>query len=68
MSATARKLRRNAARHAATTAATLSGCRCRHDLMVHGVDHVTVKHDDWCPMRHHGSQFIIFTLPDGCQQ
>ena len=27
-----------------------SGCTCAHDLVLHGTERVTVKHDDDCPM------------------
>ena len=53
---------------AASIAAIESGCICRPDLVVHGPDHVTVKHDAWCPMLHHSTQYSIFTLPDGCDR
>ena len=66
MSAAARKLRRAAVRRAATRAAVISGCTCNRDLVLHGVEHVTVRHDPWCPMIDHGSQLVVYRLPRGC--
>jgi len=66
MSSTARKLKRAAVRRNSLIAAKVSGCTCRPDLVLHGVEHVTVRHDDWCPMLNHGTQLIIYRLPRGC--
>lgn len=68
---TTRRLRRQAQRHAAITAAKASGCTCRpeirHVRSIDGVPHLEVRHDDWCPMNDHGTQYVIHRQP-GCDR
>jgi hypothetical protein len=54
-------------RRAANTAAAVSGCICDREIVLHGAERVTVKHDDWCPMLNHGTQFVIYK-PSGCDK
>ena len=68
MSAVNRKLRRAAFRHALELANDIQGCNCDRIITLHGVDHAVTQHDDDCPMRDAGKQYIVFQLPKGCSR
>lgn len=72
MSATARRYRRAAQRHAQTkaitTAVRFGGCTCPEPWIRHlTAGHLRVEHDAGCPMEHHGSQLLLYPTA-GCQR
>lgn len=66
MTTAPRRARRQRTRQVALRTARMSGCTCAPDIVVKQHDHVVLHHDDWCPMLHHGSQYVIFSVPPGC--
>jgi hypothetical protein len=62
---TPRAIRRAAQRRAALSASKLLGCTCRPAIRpgqrdAEGVPHVTVGHDDDCPMRDAPTTLIVY--------